>query len=315
MTLQQLRYFLASLEKGSFSAAAEEMHIAQPSISEQVRRLEAELGVALFQRVGRGLVPTEAGHVLRDHAERVIAAADEARESLSAVRELKGGTASFGTFGTARHYLGTGLIDDFRIRYPHVKVRLVGQNSSEVAEAVRGGELEAGLVALPIDDRGLEVRPTFRDEVLVASTSARRLKGRMTIEKLAEMPLILSEARWGAQDPTRRQLTELAQRVGVTLEPEIDVEDIEVAIELAVRGHGDVIVGRSVLGSLGDHISPRLGWKPFDEPIYDTFAFISRRGAQLSPATREFMGLAERRLSVHARELSQDPPRQRAAGG
>ena len=100
MTLQQLQYFLAAVDQGSFSAAAEEMHIAQPSLSEQVRRLETELGVALFQRVGRGLVPTEAGHVLRDHAERVLAAADEARESLSAVRELKGGTASFGTFGT-----------------------------------------------------------------------------------------------------------------------------------------------------------------------------------------------------------------------
>ena len=56
MTLQQLQYFLAAIEHGSFSAAAEALHLAQPSLSEQVRRLEAELGVALFQRVGRGLV-------------------------------------------------------------------------------------------------------------------------------------------------------------------------------------------------------------------------------------------------------------------
>jgi DNA-binding transcriptional LysR family regulator len=311
MTLQQLQYFLAAMEAGSFSAAAAEVHIAQPSLSEQVRRLETELGVSLFQRVGRGLVPTEAAHVLREHAERVLAAVDDARESVSAVRELKGGTASFGTFGTARHYLGIGLIDDFRIRYPHVRVRLVGQNSSEVAEAVRAGELEAGLVALPIDDRGLDVRPTFRDEILVASTSARRLKGKMTIEHFAEMPLILSEARWGSQDPTRRQLTEMAQRIGVTIEPEIDVEDVEVAIELAARGHGDIIIGRSMLASLFDHFPPKFGWKPFDEPVYDTFAFISRRGAQLSPATREFMALAERRLAAHAREVSSGPPRSR----
>jgi DNA-binding transcriptional LysR family regulator len=314
MTLQQLRYFLAAFEHGSFSAAAAHMFIAQPSLSEQVRRLETELGVALFQRVGGGLAPTEAGQVLRGHAERILAATDEARASVSAVRELKGGTATFGTFGTARFYIGTELIDDFRVRYPHVRVRLVGQNSSEVAEAVRAGDLEAGLVALPIDDRGLDVRPTFRDEILVASTSAARLKGRMTIERLAEMPLILSEARWGAQDPTRRQLAELAQRIGVTLEPEIDVEDVEVAFDLAARGHGDVIVGRSVLASLGEHVSPRLGWKPFDEPVYDTFAFISRRGAHLSPATREFMALAERRLAVLARELAKDPPRHRQPG-
>jgi DNA-binding transcriptional LysR family regulator len=290
------------------------MHLAQPSLSEQVRRLEAELGVALFQRGGRGLVPTEAGQVLRAHADRVLGAVDEAARSVSAVRELEGGTAVFGTFGTARHYLGTDLIDDFRVRYPHVRVRLVGQNSSEVAEAVRAGQLEAGLVALPIDDRGLEVRPTFRDEILLASTSARRLRGRLTVERLADHPLILSEARWGVEDPTRRQLAELAQRAGVALEPEIDVEDIEVALDLASRGHGDVIVSRSILLSLRDHVSPRLGWKPFDEPIYDTLAFITRRGAQLSPATREFMGLAERRLALHARALGQEPPRHRAAG-
>ena len=85
-------------------------------------------------------------------------------------------------------------------------------------------------------------------------------------------------------------------------------------MELAARGHGDVIIGRSVLANLGDQVSPRVGWKPFDEPIYDTFAFISRRGAQLSPATREFMALAERRLALLARELASDPPRHRAPG-
>ena len=69
MTLQQLQYVLAAFEHGSFSAAADALHLAQPSLSEQVRRLEAELGVALFPRVGRGLVATEAGRALRPHAE------------------------------------------------------------------------------------------------------------------------------------------------------------------------------------------------------------------------------------------------------
>ena len=94
MTLQQLHYFLAALEHGSFSAAAEELHLAQPSLSEQVRRLEAELGVPLFQRVGRGLTPTQAGLALRPHAERVLDAVEAARESVVAVRELRGGTAT-----------------------------------------------------------------------------------------------------------------------------------------------------------------------------------------------------------------------------
>src|SRR5216117_3407956 len=106
MTLQQLQYFLATVEHGSFSAAAEALHMAQPSLSEQVRRLEAELGVALFQRVGRGLVLTEAGRALRPHAERTLADAEAARDSVADVRELRGGTASFGTWATWRYYVG-----------------------------------------------------------------------------------------------------------------------------------------------------------------------------------------------------------------
>ena len=129
MTLQQLQYFLGAFRHGSFSAAAEELHLAQPSLSEQVRRLEAELGVRLFHRVGRGLTPTEAGIALRPHAERTLDAAEAARESVVAVRELRGGTATFGTWGTARYYPGVDLVAEFRRRHPTVRVRVVGQNS------------------------------------------------------------------------------------------------------------------------------------------------------------------------------------------
>lgn len=311
MTLQQLQYFLAAVRLGSFSAAAEELHLAQPSLSEQVRRLEAELGVKLFHRVGRGLTPTEAGMALRPHAERTLDAAEAARESVVAVRELRGGTATFGTWGTARYYPGVDLVTEFRRRHPGVRVRVVGQNSSEVVEAVRGGELEAGMIALPIDDRGLDVEPIMRDEIVFLSTETARLRDEMTVEALAQTALILPDASWGNEDPTRRQLAELAQRVGVSIKPQIDVEDVEAAIELAARGLGDTIVARGILHALGKRVPKKLGWVPFDEPIYDTFAFISRANAPLSPASREFVALARERLSILARELRTSPPRRR----
>src|SRR3954449_5177926 len=175
MTLQQLTYFLAAADRGSFSAAAEELHMAQPSLSEQIRRLEAELGVALFTRAGRGLTLTEAGRLLRPHAERTLAEAQEAVESVREVRDLSGGTVTFGTFGSAHHYLLGGLVEDFRARHPQVRVRAIGQNSAEVADAVRDGHLEAGLVVLPVDDRGLDVRPSIRDELLYVSADRARL--------------------------------------------------------------------------------------------------------------------------------------------
>jgi DNA-binding transcriptional LysR family regulator len=314
LTLQQLQYFLAAFRHGSFSAAAEELHMAQPSLSDQVRRLEAELGVRLFHRVGRGLTPTEAGNALRPEAERTLDAAEAARESVVAVRELRGGMATFGTWGTARYYPGVDLVAEFRRRHPTVRVRVVGQNSSEVVEAVRSGELEAGMIALPIDDRGLDVQPIMRDEIVYVSIEPARVKRPVTIEALAEAPLILPDASWGTEDPTRRQLAELAQRVGVSIQPEIDVEDVEAAIELAARGLGDTIVARGILLAMGRRVPKRLGWVPFDEPIYDTFAFIARTNAPLSPASREFLSLARERLSELAKALQTEPPRRRAPG-
>jgi DNA-binding transcriptional LysR family regulator len=314
LTLQQLQYFLAAFRHGSFSAAAEELHLAQPSLSEQVRRLEAELGVRLFQRVGRGVTPTEAGQTLRPHAERTLDAAEAARDSVVAVRELRGGTATFGTWGTARYYPGVDFVAEFRHRHPSVRVRVVGLNSSEVVEAVRAGELEAGMVSLPIDDRGLDVQPIMHEEIVYASTDPSRVRTPVTIESLASVPLILSDASYSAEDPMRRQLAELAQRVGVSIQPQIDVEDIEAAIELAARGLGDTIVSRGILLAMGKRVSKRLGWVPFADPFFTTFAFVARANAPLSPASREFLSLARERLAALAQALRTEPPRQRAPG-
>src|SRR3954469_16971926 len=209
MTLQQLTYFLSAAEHGSFSAAAESLHMAQPSLSEQIRRLEAELGVPLFARTGRRLELTEAGRPPLAQAERTLEAARDARESVREVRDVTGGTVAFGTFGSAHHYLLGGLVEEFRARHPSVRLRVVGQNSAEVADAVRDGHLEAGLVAIPVDDRGLAVRPAFEEERMYLPPEPERLAAPVTTERLAAAPLILYDARWAAQDPIRRQLREL----------------------------------------------------------------------------------------------------------
>ncbi|WP_205696558.1 LysR family transcriptional regulator [Conexibacter sp. SYSU D00693] len=318
MTLQQLEYFLQTLRSGSFTAAAETLLLAQPSLSEQVRRLEAELGVVLFQRVGRGIVPTDAARALEPHAESVLAGVEAAREAVVAQRELRGGHATFGVFGTSRLYPGTAVVTEFRRRHPRVKVRFVGRNSSEVATAVRGGELEAGIVALPIDDDGLDVRPVMRDEVVLVSADPAHLRHTATVEAMAQMPLVLADTSFRHEDPTRRQFSELAQRVGITLEPELEVEDVEVALGLAAEGLGATVATRGILLGLGDALDPRLGWVPFDDPVYDTFALISRRGARVSPAARELLALSEAQLTKTALTLRRSLPRRRrasAAGG
>src|SRR3954467_140872 len=105
MTLQQLTYFLAAAEHGSFSAAANALLMSQPSLSEQIRRLEAELGVPLFVRAGRGIELTDAGRLLQPHAERTLAGARAATESVREVRDLSGGAVRFLLSGGAHHSL------------------------------------------------------------------------------------------------------------------------------------------------------------------------------------------------------------------
>jgi len=291
MTLQQLAYFLAAATYGSFSAAADALHLAQPSLSEQIRRLEEELGVELFGRTTRGLTLTEAGQMLRPEAEAALAAAERARESVVAVREVLTGTASVGIFGRPPPALVVRVVRRFRERHPNVRVRLVGQNSAEVAEAVRDGRLEAGLVALPVDDQGLDVRPFFRDEILYASADERRVRRKVSIERFADASLVLYWTRHGIDDPARRQLAERAQRAGVKIEPAIEVEDYDAALRIAAAGLADTIV--AARWTTSGEIPRELHTVSFAEPMFDVFAFVGRRGSVLSPATRELVRLLE----------------------
>src|SRR5204863_3782627 len=124
-----LAYFVAAATYGSFSAAADVLHLAQPSLSEQVRRLEDELGVDLFARTTRGLTLTEAGRTLQPEAEAALAAVDRARQSVIGVREVLRGTVTMGILGRPPSEAVARVVQRFRAEHPGVRVRLVGQNS------------------------------------------------------------------------------------------------------------------------------------------------------------------------------------------
>ena len=109
---------------------------------------------------------------------------------------------------------------------------------------------------------------------------------------------MLPEARWGDEDPTRRQLAERAQRAGVTVRPRIEVQHAGASLELAARGYGDTLVTTALVDVLG--YRDRLTCRPLDPPLQEVFAFIQRRHTRLSPATRALMTLAEEHLAALA---------------
>lgn len=290
-SLRQLEYFVSACEQGTFAAAAGALHVSQPSLSEQIATLERTLGVRLFNRTTRGLLLTDAGRTLLPHARETLASVDELSERMRGAVRLEEGLVSFGTFNSAHLYFLTDLIRQFHAAYPDVRMRVTGANSAEIADLLRAGELEAGIVQLPIKDAGLRVsRPVFTDHVVYVSVDADATGETVTIKELARRPMILSEARWSQDDPLRRTLTERAQQAGVVIQARVEVEFQTHALELAAQGIGDTLCSYHVARSM--FASGRLHWVGLDPPVVEHYAFATRKNSAISPATAEFMRMA-----------------------
>ncbi len=295
-SLHQLELFLAAYTHGSLTAAAEELGLAQPSVSEQIRLLERGIGAKLFVRVGRGVVPTEAAEALRPHAEQALGAVHAGRSAVRAVSEVTSGTIRFGIFGIARLYLGAGLVDDVLERHPGVRVELIGQNSIEVQEQLTRGQIEAALIAIPVTAERMKVTPVGRDELVYVSAHAARVRRPVNGKMLATSDLVLPDTSYRDEDSSRRLLRSFVQRTGESLQTRVEVEDVETALEVTQRGRVDTVLPRGVVQTLAPILAPDVHWVSLRPRLYDVFAMVHRRDAVLSPAARSVMDLATRRI-------------------
>jgi DNA-binding transcriptional LysR family regulator len=301
LSLQQLRCFCAAVEHGSFTAAADALRVSQPAVAEQIRKLEQALGADLFVRAGRGVVPTDAGRAFAVHATRSLRAVEDAADSVGGHAALRGGTVALGVFGEPSAWRLDEVATAFMRRHPDVSVRLVGRNSSAVVERVRRGELEAGVVLLPIDADKVDVRPIVRDEVLYVSADAGRTRQPATIERLAATPLVFYDAESADDDPIRRQLAERAQALGVRLRPKVEVELKDIALRLVAAGIGDTYLPTAYTHA--PYYPAGLTTAPFRPALYDTFAIVTRPGARLSAGVRELLGDVEAHMRAAAEQL------------
>ncbi len=304
LSLHQLRCFLATYEHGSLTGAADELGYAQPSVSEQVRLLERAVGSPLFRRVGRGVVPTTVAETLRPHAERTLAAADEAMRVARSVTALETGTIRFGMFGTARLYASAGLVADVLARHPGVRVELVGQNSSDVLEDLRRGRLEAAMIAVPqISSEGMEVTPVARDELVYVSAHHDRLLTPVTAARLAQAELVMPETTWRAVDSTRIVLRRMMHESGRNPQTRIEVEDVETAVELVGLGLVDTVIPKGAASQLLPRLAPDAGYVSLRPRQYDSIAIVHRAGATLSPAAQLMIEVATRRIQEVAEAI------------
>jgi len=168
MELHQLRYFVAAAECGNVSRAAERCHVAQPSLSQQLQKLESLLGVKLFDRIGRGIAITDTGRALLPRARQILAQVRDTEANLK--REAVGceGTLIVGAIPTMAPYLLPPALGKLRSIYPNCQISVREALTEQLVEALANNEIDCALVSTPLEDELLEIEVLGNEELLVA---------------------------------------------------------------------------------------------------------------------------------------------------
>lgn len=193
MELHQLRYFLAVARARNFSRAAERCHVAQPSLSQQIMKLEGELEERLFERTKREVSLTPAGELFRQHAERVLEEVELARDSVRELRGLLRGRVALGALPTLAPYFLPERLRVFAAKHPGIEVVVHEDTTAQLAQAVQAKELDVALVSLPVERAGLVAEEFFDEDLLVALPAGHQLAGKrqLTLDDLEHEAFIL----------------------------------------------------------------------------------------------------------------------------
>lgn len=193
MELHQLRYFLAVARTRNFSRAAEQCHVAQPSLSQQIQKLEHELGERLFERTKREVSLTAAGELLREHATRIIEETEHARERVREISGLVRGRVVLGALPTVAPYFLPTRLRAFTKKYPGIEVVVHEETTAQLVEDVLAREIDVALLSLPVERAGLRAEEFFDEPLMVALPRKHALaaKKRLTLDDLEHESFIL----------------------------------------------------------------------------------------------------------------------------
>lgn len=184
MELYQLEYFLAVARHKNFTRAAEEMCVSQSTLSQQVKKLEDEVGVKLFDRTTHLVLPTAAGQDLLAYAKMIVDTAGAALQSLYGYGKLTRGTLTIGSVRTAEFTGFIDLVTSFHSRFPGINLRIVQGGSYKITELLRAGEIDVGIVFRPLDDGtdDVEYQPLADCDSVLLAAESHRLAGRKTVD-------------------------------------------------------------------------------------------------------------------------------------
>jgi DNA-binding transcriptional LysR family regulator len=252
MELRQLQYFVAVVRHGQFTRAAEELWITQPALSQQVRRLEAELGVALLRRTSRGVLPTPAGEELLARAETVLAELEHARAEMDRHAGATRGRVRVAATAADAPRLPEALAA-FHRAHPALQVALRHASAAEVVALAQRGSVDVAVAGLDGPPPAGLVASTLADEpmhAIVAPDDPLAAGRRATLAELRGRPFILPEP----DTPLRRTVMNACQAVGFSPVPLFEVSEPGAVRHLAHAGLGVAVVPASWLAGPGAEV-------------------------------------------------------------
>lgn len=289
MDLHRIEIFCTLIKLRSFSRAAETLYLTQPTVSGHIKNLETDLGVKLLDRLGKGVVPTEAGEVLYQYGQKLLALRDHARQEIAGISGTVSGLLKIGGSTIPGAYVLPAMIGAFKKKYPSATIQLLIDDTAKVSEAVVNNDLHIGVVGARVSDPRLETHPFLKDELVIAVPARHRWAGRKTVsvEELAGEPFIVRESGSG----TRRIMEERFGKAGISL---ADLNTVAiVGSSDAVRQSVKAGLGISILSTraiLDDIKACRLfAVRLKGIQLERSFSIILLKGRSRSPLCRAFL--------------------------
>lgn len=291
MEFRQLQYAVQIAQERNFSRAAEKLHIAQPSLSQQLSKLEKEIGVLLFRRTTNSVELTHAGEIFVDRAQKIWDAMEQLKSEMADISQTKKGKVVIGTMPITGSHLLPHVLPSFHAIYPDIELVLVEDTSTSNLERMTAqGKNDLCLLSLPLTDPALTWEPLVDEEILLAVPSQHPLlpKGgapakEVPLASLQDEPFILLKRGQGF-----RQLTmDLCEQAGFRPNVVFESSNIETVQSLVAAGMGVALVPAFIARA------PRIEFVPAYLPLAGrparTLVIAYREGRYMSHAASAFM--------------------------
>jgi LysR family hydrogen peroxide-inducible transcriptional activator len=283
MELHQLRYFCAVAETGSFSRAAEQSHVSQPSLSQQIIKLEEELGARLFDRLGRSVRLTELGKTFLPRARAVLRELEAAKGDVVERKDFVGGPVTVGVIPTVGPYFLPRVLTSFSRKFPQVRFTVVEEITPVLLDRLRAGAIDVAILALPIRGHEFETTPLLTERLFAALPKNHRLAKRtaLSLRDLRSEPFLLLRDGHCFRD------TAVAACDRARLHPQVIFESGQFSSLLSMVGAG---MGVSIVPEMAvERKSPCRYVHIADEHATRTIGTVVLRGRSLTRAHQAFL--------------------------